>query len=102
MGNDDTSMRVDFSLRRSKSLSQQARSDAKVRTTEPVVFTGSDRLSYGGKKCLTSSVALVPVAGSPGERLQNMFAKSRADLYKRLIEWFDASPCNCGGESSDG
>jgi len=101
MGNDKTSMRVDFSLRRSKSLSQRARTDAKVRTTEPVVLTGDDRLHYGGKKCLTASVDLQPDSGFAKGSIQETFAKSRADLYQRLIAWFDASPCNCGGESTD-
>ena len=100
MGNNDASMRVNFSLRQIKRLSFEVRRDVSDRTIENVVMTGENRLSYGGVKTLVSQRHLMSPSGDV-ERLQKAFADSRAHLYKRVIAWFDDMPCNCGETDND-
>lgn len=96
MENNDASMRVNFSLRQIQRMSDLARRDASLRFAEPVVMTGESRLTYSRSKTLVSQRHLTSRQGDGVETMQRIFAESRSSLYKRLVEWFDDLPCNCG------
>lgn len=92
----DASMRVNFSIRQIQRMSDLARRDASMRVTEPVVMTGDSRLTYSRAKNLVSQRQLTANTQSDIDSLQRAFAESRSSLYKRLVDWFDDLPCNCG------